>query len=344
MAILKGWLEAKPVYYLGEEIRLRFFLQNEGKDDLYVLTWYTPLEGLTGDWASDCLIVNYGERLVPYDGRMVKRGNPLVKDYILLRAGNTITADFKLHEAYSISSPGQYRVALNAIIGDSFSSEIDVVVAKVAGLNQDTEEVVLLGDGIAFLIEAHAEPLRTRGELARALEAHDADEGNADEEVPKAPVFNGGDASRQAIVLMAHNDAYLEGTQAIARLTNDNQYEKWFGKFKSGRFNQVRRNYVNITTKMSIAIFTYDLTESECDQSWYAYTYKGTQTVFICSRFWNVYDGHSNRAVILHEHSHATASTNDIAHTVPGCLELAAKDPANAIQNASSYEFYAETL
>ena len=41
--------------------------------DLYVLKWFTPLEGLN----SDCLaVVRDGKSKVPYDGPMIKRGKP----------------------------------------------------------------------------------------------------------------------------------------------------------------------------------------------------------------------------------------------------------------------------
>src|SRR3954464_2109925 len=108
--VLKGKLIASGVYDSAEPVRLRFELTNDGDEDLYVLKWYTPLEGLN----SDCLtVLRNGKTKVPYDGPMVKRGNPGPDDYLLIPAGKTVTAAVDVSESYPVSKPANYQVELN---------------------------------------------------------------------------------------------------------------------------------------------------------------------------------------------------------------------------------------
>src|SRR5262249_6412900 len=87
---LKGELLGSRAYDSAAPVKLKFQLQNTSDEDLYVLTWFTPLEGLN----SDCLTVTRnGKSKVPYDGPMIKRGQPGLTDYLLVPAGRTVTAD-----------------------------------------------------------------------------------------------------------------------------------------------------------------------------------------------------------------------------------------------------------
>ena len=109
-AVFKGKLVASKLYDSAKPVKLRFDLTNTGDEDLYVLKWHTPLEGLN----SDCLTVIRNEKSkVAYDGPMIKRGHPGPEDYVLIPAGATVTADVDVGESYAVSIPGDYRVELN---------------------------------------------------------------------------------------------------------------------------------------------------------------------------------------------------------------------------------------
>jgi peptidyl-Lys metalloendopeptidase len=48
---------------------------------------------------------------------------------------------------------------------------------------------------------------------------------------------------------------------------------------------------------------------------------------------------------MVHEHSHASANTDDLAYGQDGpdgCKQLAISNPAKAIKNADSHEYYAK--
>jgi peptidyl-Lys metalloendopeptidase len=44
----------------------------------------------------------------------------------------------------------------------------------------------------------------------------------------------------------------------------------------------------------------------------------------------------------VHEHSHASALTEDTAYGEEDCMMLAVKKPGKAIRNADSHEFFAK--
>jgi hypothetical protein len=73
---------------------------------------------------------------------------------------------------------------------------------------------------------------------------------------------------------------------ALSGLVNDAHYKEWFGVHTTTRFNKVKSNYTSVKTRMESVQFTYNLTRSGCGSGVYAYTYKGTSTIWFCDQFW----------------------------------------------------------
>jgi hypothetical protein len=107
-------LRVQETYVVGEPVRLGFSLQSRAREPLYVLAWYTPLEGLAGD----ILRVTREGEAIPYRGIMAKRGNPLPEEYVTLAPGATASAEVDLAESYDLSKPGRYQVAFTSQLHD----------------------------------------------------------------------------------------------------------------------------------------------------------------------------------------------------------------------------------
>ncbi len=90
-------------------------------------------------------------------------------------------------------------------------------------------------------------------------------------------------------------------------------------------------------------IQTCDLSDPGYGGSIYAYTYKGMTTNWMCDLFWSALaTGTDSKAgTVLHEHSHASAYTDDITYGQANCRHLAVNNPDKAVQNADSHEYYA---
>jgi heat shock protein HslJ len=99
-------LEAPESPTSGTVVHVRFTLTNTLSEGLFVLEWFTPLEGLAGDIFR---VEREGVELT-YRGKMVKRAPPTAEDYVWLDAGGSISAEVDLAEGYDVSQAGQYAV------------------------------------------------------------------------------------------------------------------------------------------------------------------------------------------------------------------------------------------
>lgn len=104
------------------EIVVTFTLANTSPKDLWVLTWYTPLEGIKGKiFTMTCNGVE-----IPYEGRMVKRAAPLEEDYILIKSGETVSAANDLATVFHLSESGTCTVNFRGTIHDVVTCKQDV--------------------------------------------------------------------------------------------------------------------------------------------------------------------------------------------------------------------------
>lgn len=111
---LRYALQAQSSYVQGAPIVIRFRLENLATTDVWVLKWYTPLEGIKGK----IFEVRCDGAEIPYEGRMVKRGNPERDDYVHLAAGDSEQAEFDLAKYYSLPECRECRVKFKGRIHD----------------------------------------------------------------------------------------------------------------------------------------------------------------------------------------------------------------------------------
>jgi peptidyl-Lys metalloendopeptidase len=90
----------------GERVVLTFNLTNNSNAGLYVLTWYTPLEGLGGE----IFRVERDGQPLPYEGPLAMRGDPTPEAYVFLDAGASVSATVDLATAYDFSQAGEYTI------------------------------------------------------------------------------------------------------------------------------------------------------------------------------------------------------------------------------------------
>jgi hypothetical protein len=134
---------------VGEQVNLKFQLHNPTDRALYVLTWYTPLEAITGE----ILSVTRGSAKVPYQGMLVKRGDPTRDEYIVIEPGETVSAEVDLRAGYDLSTPGTYRVQFTAGLQDA-TDDGSLLPRK----RDDHRPQSLSCDAVEFSIVAAPEP------------------------------------------------------------------------------------------------------------------------------------------------------------------------------------------
>ena len=107
-------LDMDEIYPAGEPANLVFALHNPTDRPLYVLAWYTPLEGIAGD---NFQITQDGTTL-PYQGVLAKRGDPTREDYIVIEPGEIASVEVDLRMGYDLSVPGFYQVQFTTGLQD----------------------------------------------------------------------------------------------------------------------------------------------------------------------------------------------------------------------------------
>jgi peptidyl-Lys metalloendopeptidase len=350
MALFQASIFSESTYSSDQPVKTTFRLTNHSQETMRVLKWFTPLEGM---WSDCLLVIRNGER-VPYDGRLAKRGTPASEDYVTLGTGEFVEETVAIDEAYQVSDPGVYNVSVDTEIHAVAVAELN----KFAAMTADTREAEAAmfkralrqpvpNAATNFVVNDTGGRLTTEGERARkrqkaggsSLEMFKVASGTA-----LKPQFNGGDATKRTDAEKAHFEGYKLAQNALSALKNDNVYAEWFGTHSQSRFQAVHDHYSNIVNDMEQKIYTYDLTLKGCRPGVYAYTYKNSTTIWLCDQFWaSPMTGTDSKAgTIVHEHSHASSGTDDLAYGQANCRQLAINDPDKAIRNADSHEYYAQ--
>jgi len=128
----------------GEPVTIGFALRNASDRALWVLRWYTPLEGIAGDIFR---VVHEG-RAVEFRGPMVRRAEPRPDDYQLIEAGREVTAEVDLARAYDLSAAGAYEVDFVGRIRDVVSAAAELPRSK-----EEHREVTAAGEGIGLRVK-----------------------------------------------------------------------------------------------------------------------------------------------------------------------------------------------
>jgi hypothetical protein len=333
-------LNADPSYRLGQPILITFAIENTGSEAYQLLKWGTPFEDTL---TANCFTVEREGETVPYDGRMVKRGDPAPESYLVIEPGERLTKDVDISHAYAIDQPGNYSVSLNTTLFDAYP--IAGNAKQAPRKRQNHEPHKLPTATVSFQVVDGGEPKLTEGQAARKSSKALA-KSNA-----KTPNFNGGTATEQADTVIAHNNAQYFAALAASQLaagpaSTNTLYQTWFGAFDQGRYDEVTKDYNDISNNLLSNQVTYDLSGSGCQPDYFAYTHKGDSTIWLC----NLYKSAAQIGTdckfgtLIHEWSHAVAGTDDNAYGESACQTLATTDAQKAVDNADSHEYFAEHL
>lgn len=343
-------VQKKPTTH--DSVVVKVAITNTSDQDVSVLTWNTPLDRLV----TDCLAVTVNGEAIGYDGPMVKRAAPTESDYLVIKAGQTVEAEYPVSDAYDTSKPGNYVIKLKTPIPDTAPKLAGAAKLLPSGtrppvtqpITASTEIKIEQGEGSHLTLGAAARKdekmLKSALQTTAASARKPNSKKNASEKAtPLAALTDGGSATQKAAALKAHADGYDLCTAALAGLAIDARYKEWFGAHTAVRFNKVKANYAAVKKLMETVQFTYNLSGSGCSPGVYAYTYKGTTTIWFCDAFWSApTTGTDSKAgTVVHEHTHSDALTDDLTYGQSACRNLAVSSPDQAVSNADSHEYFA---
>ncbi|MEO6688289.1 MAG: M35 family metallo-endopeptidase [Dokdonella sp.] len=308
--------------------KLAFTVSNESSAPMHLLRWQTPLDGVD----SDMFDVQFNGESVSYIGRLVKRPAPQAADYIELKPGEARSVEVDLSSYYDMHQGGQYTVqyrrdAASLVLEAGLAARADVA----ATLAVDSRSTTLWVDGGANPLDAE---MQSTDSIQGVLAATNS--------------FVSCSNTRQTQLATARNSAVTYATNGKSYLdagTQGARYTWWFGTYVSSRYSTVRTHFTNLKSALSSQPYTFDC--SCTDSGTYAYVYP-TQPyrVYLCGAFWSAPNtGTDSRAgTLIHESSHfnVVAGTDDWVYGQTGAHKLAGSNPAHAIDNADSHEYFAE--
>ncbi|MEL4422338.1 M35 family metallo-endopeptidase [Shewanella algae] len=320
-------------YKASDNVLVTVTLTNDANQPVKLLKWYTAADGVE----ESLFKVNADGLDRHYLGAHFKRPAPGKQDYIKLKSGESVSYQVELSSLYDMSSSGNYEISYDVSSLQLFSPNPGQQ-KKLARLGIEG----IHSDPVSFYVEG-----REFKSGANKGKPGSGDGGTA----PDGISFTGRCSNSQQSDILAGLDAAramaADSKQYLASNNNPSssvRYATWFGSYNSSRWNSVSSNFSAIDSALNNQPLTFDCS---CKKSYYAYVYP-TQPykIYMCNAFWSapVSGTDSKGGTIVHEMSHfnVVAGTDDIAYGQSGAKSLALSNPAQAIQNADSHEYFAE--
>jgi peptidyl-Lys metalloendopeptidase len=256
-----------------------------------------------------------------YFGALVKRTALTADEATVLQPGESVTVNYELSSLFNLAQGGVFEVAFSgsakhAIAGQTLSSG-------------------------AISLAVEADPFRSI--LSAIDHTKAAGAGGVSYSGTKCT------ASKKADLMTALVNAetyaggavtYLSGTPSATT-----RYTTWFGTFSTANWNTVKTHYTNIRSVYNTQPIVFDCGCTK--KTTYAYVYPSQPyKIYLCGAFWSApATGTDSKAgTLVHETSHFTvvAGTQDYAYGQTAAKSLALSNPAQAIMNADSHEYFAE--
>lgn len=316
----------------SDDVVLNVTISNTSSSPQYVLKWHTPFGGEIEESLFD--VTRDGVK-VPYLGAHYKRPAPTAADYYVLKPGASFSAKVELSALYDMSITGDYTIRYDTKSLSLFSAEL-----SGHGLGAVQREI---GE-----IKSPPVTIWIEGRLPRGTVAQEAQTIDAMRSALAAGSlsFNRCTASQQSTIttavstglsMVTNGDAYMNGSIGA-------RYNKWFGVTDSARVSTVKSHYVALKDAFANKPITVDC---GCKKTYYAYVYPTKPyIIYVCKAFWSapMSGTDSKGGTLVHEMSHfnVVASTDDWVYGQSGAASLAISDPAKAIDNADSHEYFGE--
>lgn len=310
---------AQSEFAATQDVLVTVTISNQTRHTVRVLKWFTPAEGVE----EPLFAVLVNGKAAPYLGPLYKRPNATGKDYISLKAGESLSGTVNLGDYYDLTESGTYEIFYAVAAFNLFDEKGTAFKSKDS---LTSEKLSLKVDGRAPRAKPTPPPPPPPG-------------GNS---------FNACTVDQQSQLVSARNQARTYSTESKNYLNANNsgtpRYLEWFGAYTSARYNTVKTNFTAISNAMDNAGVRFDC---KCKQPYYAYVYPNQPyDIYLCKAFWTapLAGTDSKAGTLIHEMSHfdVVAATDDVVYGQSASRNLAITDPNSAITNADSHEYFAE--
>ena len=309
----------KSVLGKNDNVTMKVTITTTSSQPQLVLKWHTPFAEIEESLFE---ITRDGVK-VEYLGAHYKRQAPTASDYYLLKPGASHTMRVELSDIYDMSITGEYSIRYNAKSQSMF------------GMNEKT-----MGELKSQAVSVWIDGAKPRGTISDPMAVTNPSPSAGGLTFSKCTTTQQAtvtQAMSAATTMASNSDTYMAGTLGA-------RYTKWFGASDAGRIATVKANYAAIKDAFLNKPVTVDC---GCKKTYYAYVYPNQPyKIYVCKAFWSapMTGTDSKGGTLVHEMSHftAVAGTDDWVYGQSGAASLAISDPAKAINNADSHEYFSE--
>jgi peptidyl-Lys metalloendopeptidase len=325
-----------------DDVTVNVTMTNAGSVPVSVPKWYVPSETAT----SGVFTITRNGEPVPYLGALVKRKAPSPQDLVSIAPGASLSFKVELSALYDLSATGVYNIqydvpSVHTLRGSTPSA---ATAERQAAAEPQMQDLVSNTIALTIIGDPSIGARRAAGLSALNDTVTPAFAGSVS--------FIGCSNTRTTQISTALTSAESYASNALSYLnagTRGARYTSWFGTYNSTRYSTVRNNFAAISNAASTQPLAFDCSTcpGTANASAYAYVYANEPyRVYLCNAFWAAPNtGTDSRAgTIIHEVSHFTvvAGTSDYAYGQTAARSLASSNPARAVRNADSHEYFAE--
>jgi peptidyl-Lys metalloendopeptidase len=170
------------------------------------------------------------------------------------------------------------------------------------------------------------------------------------------------DIAKGALVAAAIQDAKALSLRAAASIGDTPEFARWFGDYRDDHAETLRANFKSIAAMFrsgAINASCLPARDPDCRGATYAFVYtQDMGQIYLCPLFFTLPslrdvaahgrrpDDGTREGTILHEISHFThaAGTEDHCYSREICAQMAQSSATRAIDNADSYQYFAEDV
>lgn len=334
----------------SDDVVVKVTFTNTSGSPQYVLKSHTPFGGMP---LTPLFEVTRDGSPVRYLGAVAKRPAPTAADYYLLKPGASYSAKVELSSLYDMATTGDYAIRFRAAATQLFADAPAVQaaagtgarIATAGGTDAGGKGIGELQSDVATVWIDGARPRGSREVTLTLAEMQAESKGGT---VTAASVsYSQCSSSQQSTISQALSAAQTMATNADAYMTKGTmgtRYTKWFGAVDSSRVSTIKSHFAAIKSTLAAKPITVNC---GCTDTSYAYVYP-TQpyTIYVCKAFWSapLTGTDSKGGTLVHETSHfnVVAGTDDWAYGQSAAASLAISNPARAIDNADSHEYFSE--
>lgn len=305
----------------SDEVAVVVTMTNNSAATAYLLRWQTPFDAVE----APLFEITRDGQPVRYLGRQVKRAAPGPGDWIALAPGASRSVRVELSALYQMGTTGAYSIRYRDGALQLFGTPGGA--SALAATPSQAATVWIEGRLPRGMLESAPAP---------APSADGAGLSYSQCSNPQQQEITGAVQAAQAMATDA--EGYMQRKMPGLR------YTTWFGPVDAGRTATVARHFTAIREAFATKPVTVDCS---CKESYYAYVYPNQPyKIYVCNAFWSapLTGTDSKGGTLVHEMSHFTvvAGTDDWAYGQSAAAALATSNPARAIDNADSHEYFGE--